>query len=403
VRATLVIAVGLVVAGIGNFGFLVLGARTLQAADYATLITWWAIATIAGLAMFAPFEAVLPRDAAHARDDATLSRILVGYGRRAGVVMAIIAVSLAILSPMIAPAFLGDQIGLVLTLGVQIIAMGFASLQRGAAFGLHRPQAAALQFAVEGAARIGLTGIAMTVAHHSLLAITAMSAAAVVAGIAAAALLGSPIPYARRGSALSPKWRELASLLASTTGAQVLVNGGAPLAAIATGWSAPLLAGTLSALTVARVPTLFASAAYGPLLPRLSASLTVGFAVYRSLLVRVILAAAGFGAICTTGFFALGPLLVEVFSGGRYSATHIETALFGLMASLIIIGVIPQAGLVSQHRSLWAGASWAAGAIAFPLVFLLSSRTPIALGVSASIGCAIAIAPMAVMALRRPG
>ncbi len=150
---TVVVAIGLVVTGVGTLAMLGLAARSMSGPLYADFVVWWTVATLLGTS-FGVFEVYLARvlisDFAGGRPPAAATGVMIG---RAAVMVAMLTAVLLAAAPLLAEELFSGAMAPAFLLPVFMALTAMQALQRGAATGRHDMVAIAIQLAADGVAR----------------------------------------------------------------------------------------------------------------------------------------------------------------------------------------------------------------------------------------------------------
>lgn len=384
----LLVGVGLIAVGGGSVVALAVAARVLDAQSFATFATWWTTASLAGLCFFV-VEQYLPRLILERRSSGQDERPVVHTFTRGTLLGAASATVLAALGGGWLVRTLFDGLGELLLLGVAyMLLLALQTLQRAVAVGRGRFHVFTLQMGADGvvrvlgAAALGLSG------RTSAVPFAVVFVAAAATGVLAGALAG------RRwlvwtGPAAAVSWQPLVLLAVTSIGPLAVNNVGVPWLTASGQTSAATVGAVAGALTLSRIPTMFAGAAFGPVLAPLAAAVDARerlafHAVHR----RAAAAAWGLSAAFTLVFTIAGPFLLSRYLGPGFRLPRPELAAMAAGSGLMLLCGVEQAALVALSAWTWSAIGWAVGLASFALVLVLPVDPPLRLA------CAVLVAPL---------
>ena len=166
-------------------------------------------------------------------------------------------------------------------------------------------------------------------------------------------------------------------------------NAGVPWLTASGQTSAATVGAVAGALTLSRIPTMFAGAAFGPVLAPLAAAVDARerlafHAVHR----RAAAAAWGLSAAFTLVFTVAGPFLLSRYLGPGFRLPRPELAAMAAGSGLMLLCGVEQAALVALSAWTWSAIGWAVGLASFGLVLVLPIDPPLRLA------CAVLVAPL---------
>jgi O-antigen/teichoic acid export membrane protein len=390
------VAGGLVVLGLGSFGFLSLAGRALGPVDFAPVATLWVLFNAAALAFYQPIEQELGR--------ATADRLTVGAGARPVLVRCLIvgsaatclvaALVVAFLEPVSRQVFSG-RTSLVWLQLLGMSGLFAAHVYRGLFSGNERFDRYGRQLVWDGLLRVVLPGALVLVAAGTT---TSLSLALVLAPILAVALTAGRLePLARPGPPIP--WRELLPALGTLTVAAVLsqlIVNAAPLAAqlLATPADADRVGIFIAALVFTRIPLFFFGAVQATFLPALARLSALGD---RSGFLRqtrlVLLGVSAAGAAFVLGLAAIGPWVLQLLYGPEFDSRRDVLALLGLGAAAYMVAQALAQALIALRAYRSPLYAWAAGSAMFFAGLLLplplETRVAVALLCGGGVGAAV--------------
>jgi O-antigen/teichoic acid export membrane protein len=366
---TLPVAVGLIVSGMGAYGFLVISARALGPSRYSDLSVLWALSYIVGPGLFLPLEQEISRALSARRAQGLDEGGILKRGALLGGAFAamISGVALALNQPIAAALFHGNSL-LAAALSLSLFSYFAHHLVRGALSGRGSFSRFGSVVAGDGALRLIAAGAlalagAATGAYGLVIAITPIAATLIVA---------RDISINRDAAQVS--WRELTSslgyLLAASLLGQFLLNAG-PVAVrlLATEGERAEAGKFLAGVVIARVPLSLFQAVQVALLPNLSSLVAAGRrAELRRSVLRLASALLGFGVIVSVASYIVGPQVVAAIFGQGFDIEreHLFFLASGSCAFMLAVA-LGQAAVADTAQGRVA-LGWLFGATIFLLV-----------------------------------
>ena len=365
------VGIGLVVAGVTAYAFLIVSARALGAQRYAAITSLWALTFMLAPGVFFPVEQEVAR--------ALAARAAHGLGgrpvvRRAGTAVAVLAAALLVATfaawSVLLDRLFDDQALVLLGFGLALVGYAAQHLVRGALAGDGRFGRYAVVLTSEGVARlvivVALFAAGVASAGPYALAFGVAPLLSVIAGVRSSGMTALPGP-ATGWSELS---RSLGWLIGGALLAQALANA-PPLAVklLATESEQAVAGRFLAALIVARVPLFLFAAVQASALPKLAALIAAGrWNDFDASLRRLVGVVAAVGVATTIGAAVAGPWIVRVLFGrsfvlGRSDLLYLAAANAAYMLALTLVQ--PLIALSGHARALLA---WLAGLAAFAVV-----------------------------------
>ncbi len=365
------VGVGVVASGVGTLAMLAISAHGSSVTSYATVATWWILATLVAYP-FGVFEAYLTRlvVAARAAGRSPTAAISTMAGR-AGVLALAVAVIGTLLDPVLADEVFQGVTGLGPLLGVFCLVGAAQAILRGYAAGAGRFGVVSVQMTCDGVGRAVLVAVVVLVRPDDV--------RAQVAAICVGAALSVPIAAVAcaefwtwprlRNRAIGQ--REVIALLVGALGPILINNVSVPWLSQA-GASVLLIGAFSGALTLSRVPTQLAGAAFGPLLNEISHLVEVGdHTMLRRVTLRATAVAVALAAVFVAGFTLLGPWVLGVFIGEQYVLPTWVFFLLGAATGAMLVAVVVQARVAAEQRWFALAASWLLAAVVFVAVLAL--------------------------------
>jgi O-antigen/teichoic acid export membrane protein len=395
---TIPVAIGLALAGLMQYGFLVVAARALGQVRFAPLSVFWALLFVCGPGFFLPLEQETGRAIAARRVRGDGGRPVVERAAVIGTALAValIIVTLVFAGPIDRRVFNGDSALLAGLVG------GFAAylcefLARGALAGNGRFGSYGVLIGGEGALRVVF---AVILAMIGVKVAGPYGASMIVASFVAIALA----TVGRRGL-LRPgppaSWSEVTNalgyLLIASVFTQLLLSVGAVAVQLLAPPAQASAAGRFQlSRIVAYVPIFLFQAVQSALLPRLSALAAAGHnAEFRSLLVRLLALVGCVGVVAVAGFTFLGPTVTRLLFGHGFELSNLDFALLSASCIGFIVTQVLGYALISLAAYRRVAVGWATGGVVFTAVAALGSQ--LFLRVELGLLCG-AIASSAVMA-----
>ncbi|MBV8196166.1 MAG: hypothetical protein JOY80_11645 [Candidatus Dormibacteraeota bacterium] len=375
-QGAIVIGIGLVVAGLSQYGFLAIASHALGKDRYAPLATFWALLFVCAPGFFMPLEQEVGRALAARRARGEGGRPLFIRAAFAGGVIAavLIAATLVASGALTTHLFQGDGTFVWgLAAGFAIFAAQY--LVRGTFAGNGRFNPYGSLLAIEGVLRVVFSlalGIAAVhIAGAYGLVLIAGSVAAVVIVVAGRSGLLRPGPPA--------SWTEVSSalgfLMLASVMTQFLLSIGTVAVQILAAPAQQTAAGQfLDSRIVAYVPIFLFQAVQAALLPKLSALAARGqLAEFRRVLVQLLMLVAGLGAAATAGLAALGPAITHVLFGGGFELGRVDFVLLAGSCAIFMLAQVLSQSLISLTGYARVAAGWLAGGVIFVVVTALGS------------------------------
>jgi O-antigen/teichoic acid export membrane protein len=363
--------------GLTSYGFLVLAARSLGPARYASLSALWAIVYVVGPGFFLPLEQEVNRvlAARRARGEGP-GRLL----RRALVIAGLVVTALSIIAvafgrAALERAFDGDRL-LLLALILALIGYAIQHVVRGALAGLPRFGRYAAILSVEGTVRVGACAVIAAAGVSSAgpygLVIAVAPFVALLPGWGAARGLA--------GSGSAPAWSELTTsigyLVLSAVFAQFLAMAEPLIVKVLSPAGREAAAGRfLASLVIARIPIFLFQAVQPPLLSRLSGLASAGrLAGFRASVKRLMMGLGLVGVSTILVAVLIGPWIVTTLFGpgfdlGRSNLVYLAG---GTACYLVAVGLAQ--ALIALSLQPRIAAAWVAGSLVFVVRIALGSE-----------------------------
>jgi O-antigen/teichoic acid export membrane protein len=373
---TIPVALGLGLAGLMQYGFLVVAARALGPINFAPLSVFWALLFVCGPGFFLPLEQETGRAIAARRVRGEGGRPVFIRAAMLGTGLAVILIIAAVLAsaPIDQHVFPGNPTLLIGLIG------GFAAyllefLARGALAGNARFGAYGVLLGGEGALRVAFAAILAvigikTAGPYGISLIVASLAAIALAVTGRRGLLrpGPPAPWSEITHALG-------FLLIASVFTQFLLSVGAVAVQVLATKAEESAAGRFQlSRIVAYVPIFLFQAVQSALLPKLSTLASSGrHREFQALLMRLLALMAGLGAVAIAGFTILGPTVTRILFGHGFELSNLDFALLSASCIGFIFTQIFGYALISLSGYRRVALGWTAGAVVFVVVLLFGS------------------------------
>ncbi|MFP3901669.1 MAG: hypothetical protein ACLFXM_12505 [Acidimicrobiia bacterium] len=401
---TLAVGVGLLVAGLSAYGFLIVADIRLSKAEYAPLTALWGLVFLAGPGLFLPLEqevsrALAARRARH-QGGAPVVRRAATIG--AGIGLAVLVV--LILSARWSVDRLFD--------GQLLLLVGFALGLTGALIGhLTRGCLSGTGHFKGYASYIGADGFLRLAGALVCVMIGVRSAGWFGVALGMAGLLAVPVALRVERPALgegpeSP-FREVSSALGFLVAASLLsfgiMNIGPVLVKLlATEAEVEAVATFLPALVIARVPLFLFQAVQAALLPKLSALASAGaLGDFRSGLTRLLIAVSALAVAGTVLGYTIGPAVLRLM----FTDADLPHRTLGLLAAgsglyMLALACAQAVIALGGHRDQVVG--WAAGMVTLlATTWWVSDDLYLRVELGLLVGSSAAFATMAGLLVRR--
>jgi O-antigen/teichoic acid export membrane protein len=399
---TIPVAVGLGLAGLMQYGFLVVAARALGQAKFAPLSVFWALLFVCGPGFFLPLEQETGRAISARRVRGEGGRPVVERATVIGTTLAVVLIvaTLALAGPIDNRVFDGDPALLAGLIG------GFAAyllefLVRGVLAGNGRFGAYGLLIGGEGALRVvfaaflavigvkvaGPYGVAMIVASFVAIALSLIGQRRLLRP-------GPPAPWSEISHALG-------FLLIASVFTQLLLSVGAVAVQLLASPQQESAAGRFQlSRIVAYVPIYVFQAVQSALLPRLSA-LAAGerHREFRSLLFRLLALVVTLGVVAIAGFTLLGPTVTRLLFGHGFELSNLDFALLSASCIGFIVTQVFGYGLISIAGYRRVAVGWFVGGLVFIVVAAAGSQLFLRVELGLLCGAVASSAVMAVLLL----
>lgn len=394
-RNGLLASAGLASLGVSTVVITAVAARAFPGAPFTVFLAWWMISLTVGLC-FTLLETYLPKmlgDALLTGGDGRPVQVTVA--RRLSLVGSIITALALATAPWSVPRWFDGSWALLALAVLYMIILSLQSFQRGVAVARGRFPVLTSQMTTEAIFRVV---IAVTLAFAgratpALMAIGMVLSAAVSLG--AGRVIGGPW-WAWRGPATTLGWFPLVCLFGASVGPAIMNNATVPWLVSQSGVDPYVVGAFAGALMLSRIPIMFVSAVYAPLIRPLADATAVGdvHGFRRTYRLTITLGAALAVVFALAGWL-LGPWAVGIYLGPKYLISSGVTTILALTSGIGLMGAGTQAAVVAQGR--WHANLWASGAalVGFGTVLaVLPFDPPIVAAVAGLLGTVLIVSVM---------
>lgn len=385
------VAVGAVASGVLTYVLLFVVGRATGPTAFAHFNGFWAAVVVTSVGVFLPLEQAVARR--HAGGSSTTSVSGRG-GREAGGPAQVLAYVLAagataVGVPVLALLVAGADAGLVAA-AFAVAALGWAWQfpARGRLAGAGRLREYTGVVVVEGALRSGgaaalaIAGVQAPGSYALVVAVAGVGAGAAARRWARRAphLVAPDGMPDERSSPLSTSSlvREVGGIAVALVSMQALLNSGNVVGAALADGPASALAGSLvAALAIVRAPVFVQQLAQAAYLPRVaSAHHRRDRAAVRRVVTSLAAAVIVAGALAVAGAWLVGPWLVAISFGPRFTVTGGTAAVLALAVAGYLAAAVANDIAVALGRYRAAATAWLVGlAVALPCALLLGDVT----------------------------
>jgi O-antigen/teichoic acid export membrane protein len=391
-RSAGLLTIALGSAGLLAYTFFAIASHTLTREEYGEIVVLWSVVFVAASTLFRPIEQLLSRTLAEREEigEDTGHVLRVAATIQAGVTLAAVALLLALRGPISDNLLEGGDV-LFWVLVVALVGFGGAYYARGFLAGRRQFGLYATLLVLEGSARLvfalavavgiaeGIDAVAIGIAAAPLASITVLPFAlrrrrrrSIASEPAAADPGGAPEFTLSRGGAFA------AAVLLMMLSEQILVSSGALFVRAAEGAAA---AGFIfNVLMVARAPLVLFQAIAASLLPHLTRLRARGDATghdaFRMSVNTTLITIAGFAALTTLGVLAIGPQVMQLAFGEKFTYDRAGLAIVAVgMGFYLSAAALNQAAL-AHGQARRAAACWVTCAVGFVIWNLIAPLDP---------------------------
>jgi O-antigen/teichoic acid export membrane protein len=409
-EGTYAVGLGLIISGLGAYGFQILAFRGLSKTDYAALNGLWILLFVVAPGFFLPLEQEVGRAVAHRRANGEGGGpvIRMAAWASAGLTAGLIVFTLAwaLVFPLVDRLFHGQTVLLLCFLiGLATYAVQF--LVKGAFSGNGRFGPYGVILGAEGIIRmipmIALVALGIDNLLWYGLALAVPPIIAVLISLRGQHGIMTPGPDA--------EWSELSTnltflLLGSLTAQALSYSAALGGIVLAKGpVQRAMVADFIVGFFIARIPILLFQAVQAALLPKLAGLAGSGrIDDFRSALRKLVLIVIGVGVLGIVGGVTVGPTVGQILFGNKFNLEWVDLGLLCAGSAFFILALTLAQALIALQGHARAFVAWLIGLITAILVTAFSSHElfrRIEYGFLA--GCGIAALMMGLLLASRMG
>ncbi len=398
------VGVGLMVAGVTAYLFLVVAARAMTDVEYASLSVLWALVFLGGPGFFLPLEQEVSRALASRRAQGLGTGPVLRRASLLGATLAVVLVAASVLGgPVLLDELFDGEVLLLVGLVLGLVGYCIGHLARGSLSGLGRFSAYSVYIGGEGAFRflgclgLALAGVSTAGAYGLALGLAPLLAVAVaMRGQRGIITDGPDAPWSELSRAMG--WLLVGSVLA-----QGLVN--VPVLAVrvlATAEESAAAGRFQLGLVVARVPLFLFQAVQASLLPKLSALAGSGrIEEFRAGFRRLVAVVVVLGLVATVAAFAVGPVAVRVLFGSDYELSRRTVGILAAGSAAYMLAVAMAQAVIALGGHARMALCWLLGVVVFAGVTLAGDDLFLRVELGLLAGCVVSAAGMAAIVAQR--
>jgi O-antigen/teichoic acid export membrane protein len=379
-EGTYAVGLGLIISGLGAYGFQILAFRGLSKTDYAALNGLWILLFVVAPGFFLPLEQEVGRAVAHRRANGEGGGPVIRKaawataGLTAGLI--VFTVLWALVFPLVDRLFHGQTVLLLCFLiGLATYAVQF--LVKGAFSGNGRFGPYGMILGAEGIIRmipmIALIALGIDNLLWYGLALAVPPIIAVLVSLRGQHGLMTPGPDA--------EWSELSTnltfLLLGSLTAQAL-SYFAALAGIVLAKGPvqrAMVADFIVGFFIARIQILLFQAVQAALLPKLAGLAGAGrIEDFRSGLRKLVLIVAGVGVLGVIGAVTVGPMVGQILFGDKFNLKWVDLGLLSAGSAFFILALTLAQALIALQGHARASVAWLTGLVVAILVTAFSTH-----------------------------
>ncbi len=380
-------------AGLLAYAFFAIASHTLSKEEYGEIVVLWSVVFVAASTLFRPIEQLLSRTLAEREQvgEDTGHVLRVAATIQGAVSVAAVAVLLALHGPITDNLLEGGEV-LFWVLVVSMLGFGGAYFARGFLAGRRQFGLYSTLLVLEGGSRL-LFALAVAVGIYEGIDVVALG----IAAAPFASLAVMPFALRRRrpapppppaaagpGAAAEPEFTLsrggafAAAVLLMMLSEQIIVSSGALFVRATEGAAA---AGFIfNVLMVARAPLVLFQAIAASLLPHLTRLRargdTTGRDAFRMSVNTTLLTIAGFAAATTVGVLAIGPEVMQLAFGDKFSYDRLGLAIVAVGMGFYLSGAALNQAALAQGQARRAAACWVVCALGFVAWNLIAPLDP---------------------------
>lgn len=373
-EGTLTVGLGVLIAGIAAYGFLVITGRQLGPKQYADLSVLWVMGFIAGPGVFMPLEqevsrAISARKARGIGAAPVLQRAII----LGGAMLAVLCLAAGAAYRVITHRLFDGHSPLFFAFLISLAGLYVGYLARGYLSGNRKFAAYSVLVAGESVLRL------VPVVAFAYVGLTTLGPYGFAFAIAP--LISAPLVLSRERHLVGPgpeaPWAELSTalgyLVAASLLSQLLVNL-APIAVklLSTPAQQAVAGRFLAGLVIARVPVVLFQAVLAALLPKLSRQAAKGqFKEFNTTVWGLLGAVVALGAVAILTAVIAGRFALTTLFGPQYRLGRSDFAYLSTASIVFIVALTLGQALIAlrSYRNLTIG--WVAGSVGFAVVVAL--------------------------------
>jgi len=368
-EGTYAVGVGLIILGLTAYGFQIIAAKRLSAADYSALNILWAIVFVVTPGLFQPLEQEIGRALSHRHAQGIGGGPLIKRAAQLGAILAVLVIAASLIAyPRIVPNLFNNNGTLMIGLIIAVVCYYIAYIARGSLSGNGRFGPYGLMMGTEGTVRIVFCFILVAVASTSAgwygvaLSLPPIIAVAVsLRGQHGLITPGPDAPYSELSSALGllligSIFAQLLSYI-SVLGVQILATPAQ---------RKTITAGFITGMFIARIPLLAFQAIQAALLPKLARLASEGkHDDFRSGMVRLVAVVTGLCVAGTVAATLVGPRIGERLFPTKWDLGNRDMFVLTLAATVFILALTLAQGLIALKAYRENMIAWVIGVVAF--------------------------------------
>lgn len=367
-EGTVTVTIGIVVAGIAAYGFLVLSGRALGSKLYGDLSVLWVLGFLAGPGVFMPLEqevsrAIAARRAKGLGAQPVLRRaIALGAG-----MLGLLAIGSFVAAGPITNRLFDHHATLFVAFLICLTSLYVGYVARGYLSGNSRFGAYSVLVAGEGILRL------LPVVAFSALGWHEVGPYGLAFGMAP--LISAPLVLSRQRRLVKPgpqaPWGELTAalgyLVAASLLTQLLLNLAPLTVKLLSNANQQALAGNfLSGLVLARVPVVLFQAVLAALLPKLARLAAVGeMDEFRKSVRGLLLVVAAVGVLAVAGAVVAGSFALRLLFGPTFVLGRSDFGYLSLASIVFIVALTLGQALIAMRSYGYLTIGWIAGTVGF--------------------------------------
>jgi O-antigen/teichoic acid export membrane protein len=379
-EGTYAVGLGLIISGLGAYGFQILAFRGLSKTDYAALNGLWILLFVVAPGFFLPLEQEVGRAVAHRRANGEGGAPVIRKAAWASAALTggliVFTLVWALIFPLVDRLFHGQTVLLLCFLiGLATYAVQF--LVKGAFSGNGRFRPYGVILGAEGIIRmipmIALVALGIDNLLWYGLALAVPPIIAVLVSLRGQHGIMTPGPDA--------EWSELSTnltflLLGSLTAQALSYSAALGGIVLAKGpVQRAMVADFIVGFFIARIPILLFQAVQAALLPKLAGLAGSGrIEDFRTGLRKLVLIVLGVGVLGIIGGVTLGPTVGQILFGDKFNLEWVDLGLLCAGSAAFILALTLAQALIALHGHARAFVAWLVGLVTAVLVTAFSTK-----------------------------